>query len=185
MTVDERLIRRATNSDNTSQRRGKNYLLVIGIDKYADTDVPTLKNAVLDTQRLTKILTDTYGFHLFRALHDENATRLAVLDAVEELEKTLKEDDNLVIFFSGHGYRKSKSGYIVPFEGRNDRTTDYISFADLNARIDELPMHHFLFILDCCYAGSSLKKLGEKLELNKPSRQMTAFMAATARLPPL
>ena len=136
MTLPEnKAIGHKPNTPNTPPPRGTNWLLVIGIDKYADADVPTLKNAVLDTERLTKILTNTYGFQLFRALHDEKATRLAVLDAVEELEKVLKADDNLVIFFSGHGYRKSKSSYIVPFEGRNDRTTDYISFADLNARI--------------------------------------------------
>jgi outer membrane protein OmpA-like peptidoglycan-associated protein len=171
---EEKLIMLPPNVENTTHKSGKNYLLVIGIDKYADANVPTLKNAVRDTERLTKILTDKYGFHLFRELHDEKATRLAVLDAIEELEKRLKMEDNLVVFFSGHGYRKSKSGYIVPFDGRNDRTTDYISFADLNARIDELPMHHFLFILDCCFAGSALKNLGEKRELNKPSRRILA-----------
>jgi formylglycine-generating enzyme required for sulfatase activity len=171
---EEKLIMLPPNVENTSHKSGKNYLLVIGIDKYADANVPTLKNAVRDTERLTKILTDKYGFHLFRELHDEKATRLAILDAIEELEKRLKMEDNLVVFFSGHGYRKSKSGYIVPFDGRNDRTTDYISFADLNARIDELPMHHFLFILDCCFAGSALKNLGEKRELNKPSRRVLA-----------
>jgi outer membrane protein OmpA-like peptidoglycan-associated protein/uncharacterized caspase-like protein len=174
MTIDERQIMRAPNSDNASQRRGKNYLLVIGIDKYQDTHVPPLKNAVRDTERLVKILTDKYEFQLFRALHNESATRIAVLDAIEELESRLTGDDNLVIFFSGHGYRKNNGGFIVPFDGRNDKTSDYISFADLNLRIDGLPMHHFLFILDCCYAGSALKNLGEKRELNKPSRRILA-----------
>ncbi len=31
------------NSPNAPQQRGKNWLLVIGIHKYADADVPTLK----------------------------------------------------------------------------------------------------------------------------------------------
>jgi Caspase domain len=174
MTIDERQIMRAPNSDNAPPKRGKNYLLVIGIDKYQDTHVPPLKNAVRDTERLVKILTDKYEFQLFRALHNESATRIAVLDAIEELESRLTGDDNLVIFFSGHGYRKNNGGFIVPFDGRNDKTSDYISFADLNLRIDGLPMHHFLFILDCCYAGSALKNLGEKRELNKPSRRILA-----------
>ena len=95
-----------------------------------------MKNAVRDTERLTKVLTENYGFQLFRQpLHDEKATRTVILDTIEELEKVLKKDDNLIVFFSGHGYRKSKSGFIVPSDGRNDRTTDYISFVDLNARL--------------------------------------------------
>ncbi len=173
--LEDRAIVRLPNTAIHPHNRGTNWLLVIGIDKYTDPAVPKLSNAVLDTERLTQILTQNYGFQLFNApLHDEKATRTAILEAIEELEKVLKKDDNLVVFFSGHGYRKSKSGFIVPSDGRNDRTTDYISFVDLNARIDELPMHHFLFILDCCFAGVALKNLGEKRELGKPSRRILA-----------
>jgi TPR repeat protein len=162
--------------DDSPVQKGKNWLLVIGINQYHDTRVPKLRNAVRDTERLTNILTGKYGFQLFRSLSDDSAKRSAVIGAIEELETKLEDNDNLIIFFSGHGYRKSKSGFIVPYDGQNDSTTDYISFADLKTRIDELPMRHFLFILDCCYAGSSLKSksFGDKQELNKPSRRILA-----------
>jgi uncharacterized caspase-like protein len=126
---EDRLIGYPPNSANALHKRGKNYLLVIGIDKYEDTHIPTLRNAVRDTERLIRVLTTKYGFQLLRKLHDEKATRRAVLLAIEELETQLKPEDNLVIFFSGHGYRKNNGGFIVPFDGHNDRTADYIANA--------------------------------------------------------
>ena len=161
-----------------SVKKGKNYLLVIGIDDYTDAAIPKLRNAVKDIEKLEGILIEHYDFHLHRKLPNSLATRDAILDALESLENTLKPDDNLVIFFSGHGYRKGKHGFIVPVDGKNDSTSAYISFADLNIRLDELPMQHFLFILDCCYAGSVLKKMGDKVAFNKPSRRILAASQA-------
>jgi Caspase domain len=172
--MDEKLIGFPPNPDNASHNRGKNYLLVIGIDKYEDSNVPPLKNAVFDTERLTKILTDKYEFQLFRALHNEKATKDAILDAMIDIKTQLESVDNLIVFFSGHGFRENNEGFIVPFDGRNDRTTRYISFLDLNRQVNALPMRHFLFILDCCYAGSALKNLGERRQLNQPSRRILA-----------
>jgi hypothetical protein len=172
---EEKSIRRMYNPQNSSHQRGKNFLLVIGIDKYIDPEVPRLNNAVRDTKRLTQILTESYGFELFgESLHDEKATRTSILESIEKLEKELTVDDNLIVIFSGHGFRKSESGFIVPVDGKNDSTANYIDFASLKDRVNELKMHHFLFILDCCFAGVALKNLGEKRELGKPSRRILA-----------
>ena len=49
---EDRTIVRIPNSENNPKYRGNNWLLVVGIDKYADPAVPTLRNAVRDTERL-------------------------------------------------------------------------------------------------------------------------------------
>lgn len=154
--------------------QGKNYLFTIGIDKYADTSIPKLHNAVKDLERLEDVLTKDYDFLLHTSLTNTSATRTAIQDTLESLENVLTDADNLIIFFSGHGYRKGKTGYIVPVDGKNNSTTDYITFADLKARINELPMCHFLLILDCCYAGTALRNFSEQLVFTKPSRRILA-----------
>jgi uncharacterized caspase-like protein len=85
-----------------------------GFFSYKNAVLPPLRNAVRDTERLTQILIENYGFQLFSTpLTDANATRHAILEAIERLEKVLKEEDNLIVFFSGHGYRKSKTGFFT------------------------------------------------------------------------
>ena len=162
--------------DKSKHKReeGKNYLLTIGIDTYEDRSIPKLRNAVNDIDTLQGILTQDYDFLLHRALKNAASTRVAIQDALESLGDALTEADNLIIFFSGHGYRKGKTGYIVPADGKGNSTADYITFADLKARINLLPMRHFLFILDCCYAGSVLRSFGDQLVFTKASRRILA-----------
>ncbi len=154
--------------------KGKNYLLVIGINDYEDTRIQQLKNPISDIELLQKVLIEHYDFQVCKQLTDGEATSLNIRAAIEEMETVLTEHDNFVMFYSGHGFKKSKNGYLVPYDGKFGKTANYITFSDLNDRVDELPMRHFLFILDCCYAGSALKKMEGKLAFNKPSRRIIA-----------
>ena len=53
---EERGIGARPNSENALSKGGKNWLLVVGIDKYADSAVPTLQNAVRDTEHSSNTL---------------------------------------------------------------------------------------------------------------------------------
>ena len=97
---------------------GANYLLAIGINAYQH--ITKLTNCVRDTQDLVEVLTSNYGFepdHV-EELYDEEATRSRIIKAFENLSDTMTEDDNLLIYFAGHGYYKdaNRIGCLVPVE---------------------------------------------------------------------
>ena len=124
-------------NDKPMHAKGKNYLLAIGINEYEDKRIPRLQNALKDIEKLESILIEKYGFQVHQTLPNVSATRGAIQNALESLEKVLTANDNLIFFFSGHGYRKGRTGYIVPVDGKNNSTTNYITFGDLKDRINE------------------------------------------------
>jgi hypothetical protein len=165
-----------TGGNKSNRQVGKNYLFVISIGNYKDPDIDNLPNAVSDGESIIKVLTEDYGFELFDKLLNVYATHDAIIKVLEKLEnKLMSGDDNLIIFFAGHGYRKGQEGFIVPYDTQHDSTARYFNYPDLNARINLIKMRHFIFILDCCYAGSALnREVIQEREINRPSRYILA-----------
>ena len=163
---------------NICINKAKNYLLLIGIQQYNDSTIRKLENPISDIDRIERVLVHDYDFQLYSKLSNEEATRSAIINIIEEMESVLTENDNLIFFFSGHGYRKRKSGFILPYDSKSHSSENYITFKELETRLDEIPMRHFLFIIDCCYAGSALKEMKNKSEFNKPSRCILAACSA-------
>lgn len=155
-------------------KKGKNYLFVVGIDKYQDNNIPNLQNPIDDISKISDILSLYYNFQLCNKLENDKASRASILEEITLLENKLTEDDNLILLFSGHGFKKGNRGFIVPFDGRNNSIANLISYDDLKGCIAELPMRHFLLILDCCYAGVASKDYGTKSEFKKSSRRILA-----------
>lgn len=97
---------------------GENYLFAIAIDKYNDSKILPLNNAVLDAEKFVEILTQKFGFELIsNSLYNENATRTNIIEKLNSLTYLLTEEDSLIIYFAGHGdlnpKRKKDIGYLM------------------------------------------------------------------------
>ena len=89
-------------SNDPSVKRGKNYILAIGIDDYPDHR--KLNNAVADATDFAKVMTTRYGFeHLHEPLYNGKATQHNIRKALGKCE-SLGEHDRLIVFYSGHGW---------------------------------------------------------------------------------
>ena len=136
---------------------GKNYLLVIGIDKYSN-GIPRLNNAVSDAQLFKNALVERYQFEegapYTIELYDEEATRGNIIQTFDQLILTLKKEDSLVFYFSGHGeYLKHvKTGYWVPVDAINEKRYTYLTNNTVLNMIDNIKArsrfwcHRFLFL---------------------------------------
>ena len=153
---------------------GHNHLLVIAIDEYAHC--PKLSNCVKDAKDLAHLLWERY---LFDSAHtsfllDQDATRPRILNAIKELRHTVGEQDNLLIYFSGHGQTVDDTGYWIPVEAEADSEVDFISSHDLKIRLDAIKSFHTLLIADACFSGSIFDSmLARNLltgDYSKPSR---------------
>ena len=140
--------------ENKDHQRGKNYLLVIAIDKYTNK-IPTLNNCVKDAKSLRKTLTTDYQFEpkLTRSLFNEKATRKNIFLAFKKLKEELSPKDNLLIYFSGHGANIDEIGYWIPVDGVKGEEYDFISTSSLIDRLNIIPCHHLLVIVDACFSG--------------------------------
>ena len=166
---------------NKPSPSGKNFLLLIGVSIYSDSNIRKLPNAVKDVDDFEKILTSKYRFDKENAikLYNEHATSKGIINSLRDLIKyKLKPEDSLIIYFSGHGEfdRDFNKGFWVPFEAVLDDKSTYISNIDLKDYLDAFAekCRHIFLISDSCFSGAlfghPLKELGNNVIETEPSR---------------
>ena len=135
---------------------GDYHAVVIGIDDYKS--LPKLKTAVVDAQAVAQTLKDKYDFkvHLL-----ENPTRGDIIDKFDEWRETLAEDDNLLIYYAGHGWQDPQTGrgYWLPVNARADRRSRWISNATLTDSLQGLFAKHVMVVADSCYSGTLTRSI--------------------------
>lgn len=137
---------------------GKNFLLIIAIDKYKFWK--SLSNPVKDARDFKKVLMDKYGFVQDNVLelYNEEATPDNVRAQFESLKEKGSDIDNLIIYYSGHGYYDPSFdlGYWVPSEGKTSQnaTSTYLPNDNIKNYIKTLNFRHILMIADACFSGS-------------------------------
>ena len=133
---------------------GKYYALLIGIDKYSGTWSP-LDNAVNDAKKVESILSSKYKFDKFITLYNEQATRATIFDKFEWLVENISENDNVLIYFSGHGDFKQNlnKGYWIPADANTSAASSYISNSDIQTFLAAIKSKHTLMVSDACFSG--------------------------------
>ncbi|MDR2215516.1 MAG: caspase family protein [Nevskiaceae bacterium] len=132
---------------------GRYYAIVIGNQNYQN--VSPLQTPHSDAERAAKLLQDKYGFNV-RIIED--ASDDAMLGALNDLNKILTDNDNVLIYYAGHGSRQKAVsgdiGYWLPVNAEsppslkfwvgNDQVSSYLSI--FKAR-------RVLVVADSCYSG--------------------------------
>ncbi|MCB9285470.1 MAG: caspase family protein [Lewinellaceae bacterium] len=156
--------------------RGTNYLLVIGIDNYQH--FPHLQNAVRDARTFATLLQDRYQFEVenTEVLFNEDATERQLLFKLRDLARLITPDDNLVIYFSGHGEYDEvlKEGYWIPVDAEPDALEDFIPNSKIHTVLNAIQSRHTFLIVDSCFSGTLFMQFrsgagGDRLE-SLPSR---------------
>ena len=139
---------------STTLQVGNYYALIIGIDKYTGS-WQSLKNGVKDAKAVEDLLKQKYKIDVFKTLYDAQATRKNIITTMEWLAANVKEKDNVLIYFSGHGEYKQQlgKGYWVPVDAQSNSTSDYISNNDIQTFLSGIKSKHTLLISDACFSG--------------------------------
>jgi hypothetical protein len=133
---------------------GEYYGLIIGIDEYSG-EWPQLKNAVNDAKGVADILSGKYTFQYLKTLYNKDATRENILKEFEFLLQRVKENDNVLIYYSGHGeYLKDMDkGFWVPIDASSKSISKYISNEDIRSFLTGIHSKHTLLVTDACFSG--------------------------------
>lgn len=137
-----------------------NYLFVIGIDKYQNNQHPNLVNSVYDCNNLIDVLRDKYSFKLIvEPLYDELATRRNIINELGQLSLLIREEDNLIIYFAGHGSinPNTKKGYWIPVDADYSES-DYIPNSTIKDKLEDINAKHIFLIADSCFSGTFLTR---------------------------
>jgi hypothetical protein len=142
-------------------------VLSIGIGNFDDTRWPTLKFVEKDAASVYQALKNNFdgGWLLTPQSTGKAVTRQAVLDAITQLEKESRsENDTIVIYFSGHGTlapgpRPENGGlglrkFLVMGDTKFAQPeATALGIDDLLTRFQKLRSRRKALIIDSCYAG--------------------------------
>ena len=153
----------------------KNYLLVIGINKYQNFAI--LQNAINDANAVAGTLTGLYNFDFsdVTLLLDSMATRNNIYNTLRSYVEKVGPKDNFLVYFSGHGYFDDvlNEGYWIPVDA--DKTVGtFFSNSDVLKIIKNINSQHTLLIADACFAGSLFNETSKGLILSKKSEESSS-----------
>lgn len=150
-----------------SSEPGSDFLFVKGGREQGDTDYAMLiggsqydswmdlPNPRFDTETIASRLEDTYNFEVDKVL---DPTKNRFEEAIVGLyDRNYKEDDQLLVYFSGHGIydKRLEEGFLVMKDSRLDDNTKstYVSFSNLIALIENIPCEHITLVIDAAYGN--------------------------------
>ncbi|TAH40567.1 MAG: caspase family protein [Bacteroidetes bacterium] len=143
-----------TDTETVQISQAKYYALIIAEENYQMTQY-NLKYPKRNADSLYSVLTTKYNFPKSNCvLLNNSPTRTEIFTELDKFVK-LRKNDNLLIFFAGHGlYDKgSGRGYWLTSD-YSGNLSNTISNLDLSGYLKKIKSHHILVISDACYSGS-------------------------------
>lgn len=153
---------RAETENQSDLSKAKYFALIIGINDYEDPKITDLDNPIKDAESLYNVLVTKYSFEKENMTLLKNPTLDQVYTTLEGLGKTLTINDNLLIFYAGHGYWDAKSsiGYWLPADASKSSTVKWFRNSLLRDFISSIQARHTMLIADACFSGAIFKTRG-------------------------
>jgi len=128
----------------------KDYALLFYESDYTNSNLPNLRGTKRNADSLADILQNKYGFN----------TSVFANYSASEIQNTLNEyrkksyttNDQLLIYFAGHGQKGNAdtTGYLVCADNTRITHRDFNKWAAIDS------CKHILMVLDACYSGLAL-----------------------------
>ncbi len=137
----------------------RNFALLIGNEEYDDPGISDLSEPVNDATEFYKTLTRLYTFEPENTILLKNPTKSEIIGTLHKLRSQVKEEDNLLIFYAGHGFwdEGMGTGYWLPRDAESDNPVDWIPNTDLTNYLGAIKTKHTLLIADACFSGGIFK----------------------------
>ena len=141
----------------------QNHALVIGINNYESGKIEPLKTAVNDAHKVGEVLERMYGYEV-TILADKDATKRNVYTTLADLRSEAKEEDNVVVYFAGHGEVDDLGAYWLPVDadppGQPGAESTWIPSSLIRDNLSAFQNRHVLIISDSCFAGGLISTRG-------------------------
>jgi len=89
----------------------------------------------------------------------KNPTKEKITESLEYYFDNITEDDNLLIFFAGHGYwdERFEQGYWLASDSKRNNRGTWLSNSTIRDYMRAIPSQHSLLITDACFGGGIFK----------------------------
>jgi hypothetical protein len=134
--------------------------LIIGISKYRDEIIPSVRYAKRDAETMASYLEAAGGVSRSRmkTLTDEGATLSDLAAYVEEwLPRRVSANTTVFVYYAGHGTPNPVTGkaFMVPYDGHPDFVNKLYPLDRLYETLEKLPAREVVVMLDSCFSGAT------------------------------
>lgn len=151
----------------SEERDGDDYALLFYNKNFDDSSSwRELKNPQNDVEAIAKELKETYGFKEVEIKPNFTTTQIYDTIGTYQDRKFPKPQDQLFIFFAGHGYAdKENNPYYIgkdspsaaqslnTFANRRLYENKFVQIDTLLNGIDRIAINHIMVVFDICYGG--------------------------------
>jgi len=142
------------------------HAILIAETDYTDKNIMSLQGPATDMRKIYRLLVGNYNFTPEHTDTLVNASKTNILETIINKANALGENDNLFIFYAGHGEMikqpdNSEEGFLVPQDALKGKLSSYISSDDLLRTIKYSKAQHILFVADACFAGSLFRDIAK------------------------
>ena len=117
-----------------------------------------------------------------------DADRYQILSAMNELRVKLTENDNLLIYYAGHGELDEANirGQWLPVDADADNNANWISNIAITDDLNAMSPRHILVVADSCYSGtltrSALARLDAGMSDEKKAEWVKTMLKGRSRV---
>lgn len=156
---------------------GAYHALIIGNNDYRQ--LPDLASPANDATALARLLDQRYGFRTTVLL---DADRYQILSALNRLREALTSDDNLLVYFAGHGEldEVNQRGHWLPVDAERDSTANWIPNTAVTDLLNIMQARHVMLVVDSCYAGTLTRSSIGRLDAGMTADERLHWLRAMA-----
>jgi hypothetical protein len=139
--------------------KSRYFALLIGVSEYQHDEITDLDNPIKDAVSLYNVLLSKYTFDKENIIFLKNPTQAELISTLDNLGNKLTTNDNLLIFYAGHGYwdEKTKVGYWFPSDASRNSKVNWFSNSTLRDLLGGIQARHTILIADACFSGAIFK----------------------------
>ena len=161
---------------------GNNYCLLIAAQNYEDSAIQSLNKPIGDAIKLKLVLKEKYNFLQENIISLFNPSSNDIRRQLLEISTKLKPEDNLLIFYAGHGIwvEKESKGYWFMTDAVYSNPATWLPNKEVLELIAKIPSRHTLLITDACFSGSVFKTRGVPANAPANIRALNEKISRTA-----
>ncbi|MDF1663860.1 MAG: caspase family protein [Planctomycetota bacterium] len=138
----------------------RTFVLIVGINDYADKTIPKLRFAEADARSVTKFFKlskkSRSSQDRVELLLGKNATRINIEKALSEhlIKKANGQEDMAILYFAGHGFKDARQTYLACADTKLDSLRQTaLSETVLRSYWKDVQAGNKVMILDACHSG--------------------------------
>lgn len=130
----------------------KTYAIITGVSNYEGTS-NDLYQSTKDAKNIANLYKSKGATVIL--LTSKYATRDNIIGEIRKLSKTVKSNDKVIFFYSGHGMENTICTY-------TSSGKQMLTYADFFKELDQCPANDIVCYIDACFSGTAVKSMGNK-----------------------